>query len=260
MSVIATYILEDVKKIAVAFDGIAQFRSDTYVSFSKKGIHVSTIDKQHVMFIDLAYSTCDMLDATYNVSEDAIRMHFDMKALASTLKLAVKRGNVTLSLEKHGDDRTLKVSLEGSEFVVHEAPHDTRLADSELEPVRDAPDMELTLTCKEAKRIFKELLSFNSDIRITCSQEKQTAVLGCGGSTGTATMVIRDGSEGVQDLTLTRSVLQSFDCKYLQKIIKQDVGNKLITIRLRNNLPIEICHAASDHSHLAFHLAPKSCS
>lgn len=252
---IASYVIEDIKKIATAFEGISQFRPDAHVSFSKNGVALSTIDKQHVMLIDLVYSAIDMADS---VAQDVpTRMHFDVKALASTLKLAVKRGHVNLVVEQYGMDRTLKVTVEGSEFAVNQAPHDTRLADADLEPTKELPSVTITMTCKEAKRIFKELLSFDSDVMVTCNKDKQTVTLSCEGAKGSATMVIRDGSEGVQDVIIDNTVCQKFDCKYLQKIIKQDVGNKLVTIRLRKGMPIEVCHAMSDDSHLAFHLAPK---
>lgn len=252
--ILSSYVFEDIKKVAAAFDGISQFRPDAYVTFSKDGLLLSTIDKQHVMFIDLLCCTSDMVGSTVT---DTTRMHFDIKALASTLKLAVKRGNVTLSIEQTGAERALRVEVEGSEFAVNQAPHDTRLADADLEPCKDAPTAEVTMTCKEAKRIFKELLSFNSDVLVSCSPDKQTVTLSCEGNKGSAMMQIKEGSEGVQEIIIHSAVTQKFDCKFLQKIIKQDVGNKIVTIRLRKGMPIEVCHAMSDDSHMAFHLAPK---
>ena len=256
---VATYVFEDVKKLATAFDGIGQFRSDAYVSFSKSGLSLCTIDKQHVMLIDHVYHVNDMVDASCADSDvGPVSMHFDIKALASTLKLAVKRGNVTLVVQTNGAEKVLKVILEGSEFTVQQAPHDTRLSDADLEPTRDIPAAEITMTGKEAKRIFKELLSFNTDIRIACDPGKRCMVLACDGPNGNATMTVREGWEGVQDLIISSDVSQKFDSKYLQKIIKQDIGNKMITLRLRSGMPIEVCHAVSDHSFLSFHLAPKS--
>lgn len=259
-TILATYVFEDIKKLATALDGIGQFRPDAYVAFSKAGISVCTIDKQHVMLIDHTYHISDMVDASFG-GDEPVRMHFDVKALASTMKLAVKRGNVTLAVQASGSEKVLKVILEGSEFTVHQAPHDTRLSDSDsdLEPTRDLPAAEITMTGKEAKRIFKELLSFNTDIRISCDSGKKCMVLACDGPGGTANMTIREGWEGVQDLIITSNVNQKFDSKYLQKIIKQDVGNKMITLRMRRRMPVEVCHAVSDQSYLSFHLAPKSC-
>jgi proliferating cell nuclear antigen PCNA len=254
--------ISDMKKVVTAVQNIGQFRQEADMVFDADGMSLTAVDDDHVMLIDFVIHKDDM-DA-YHCSKPPLRYHAALKSFASTMKLAVSRGPVTLSAKAEGGDTgaiaALNVSMDNSNFSIQQKPLDGRFSDLDLAPPTSAPSASLTIATKEAKRIFKEMLTFDGDVVIDIDGRKGSCVVKCAGKNGAACISLAQNVHGVVEMVTAgpNAVLtQCFDAKFLNSIVKSDVGNKTMTINVREGNPLEVRHGLGESSYLSLHLAPK---
>jgi Proliferating cell nuclear antigen, N-terminal domain/Proliferating cell nuclear antigen, C-terminal domain len=247
-------VLEDIKALVTAVENVGQFRQVASVAFGGDGAAVTTVDDNHVMLIDLKMGRADFKE--YSCPRP-VTHHANLKAFATTMKLAVKRGEVTISAPAE-DNPPLQVALESSSFTVQPKPVEGTYSALALEPPATIPDAVVTMATKEAKRIFKELLTFGDDVDVAFHGASGTCTLASAGHGGSASITLARDAHGVADIGGLGDLAQRFDAKYLHKVVKQDAGNKTLVLALRRGLPIEVRHGFGAESRLSYYLAPKA--
>lgn len=248
--------LSDVKDYVSAIECMASFRSDVKLQLSKDGIRSTTIDSNHVVLIDLFMSSRDM--SSVDVSEGVGDLYFnaDMKVLGTMLKPATKRGDVILV--KKPDTDSLQIMFQGSEYVVQPRQCFVSNVESELEIPKHNPDATLQLTCKEAKRLLKEMITFGEDLEVSFDYTKQEFSFNSQGKGGWARTMLQMDSPGVNNLHGSKDIkLQRYDAKLLEKIIKVNTGAKEVEINFVQEFPLCVTHRIKDHGYIRFYLAPK---
>lgn len=246
--------IDDVKQLVASLEGIAQFKQEGCLRMTEDGIHLMSIDDNHVMLIDFLLHRADVQG--YTTSQDNISFVTNLKNLSGTLKLGVKRGMAQLSMPA-GEMQPLDIRLGSSTFTVQQKPQDSRYTEVDLEPPTTARDACITLSFKDAKRIFKEMTTFKGDVEVSFNAAANTCKLACVGQAGSATMVLDAASPEIVSITGTKDIHQKFDVKYLNNIVKVDLGNKEVHLILRDQMPIEVHHTVGENGHLSFFLAPK---
>lgn len=255
---------EDIKPFVSALECLSVFRTDVIIKASNAGIESTAVDAQHVVLMSLAINADSL--SYHNVSHEAPQEFLaDLKSLIGVLKLAVKRGETSIFKK---DDQN------ASGYMLHAEFQDSRFSISPKQggnvcptqdvcietPSFDQPsDVVLTLSVKEAKRLFKELSKIGGDIRFE-SNNRHTVCVSCDSGHGRANMSLTEGSAGVVTLESNSSIPpQRFDGNLLQKIIclKSDTGGKEVTLNIRKGLPLEVVHKVGDIGTLKFFLAPK---
>lgn len=243
----------DIKNVVSALESISQFRSVADVYLQRSGLYITCIDDKHIMLVDMNINSNDMKENTFS---DDKKFHCRLKSIASTLKLGVKRGEVKLAILDNTNP-SMRIELEDASFDIQSEPLDNRLSSDILEPPNHSPNASLTISSKEAKRVMKELANFECDIDVKYDKASNIFILACNGIKGNAIIKIGEASKGVERIYGDANTVQRFDRHYLNKIVKQDVGNQTITFNMRDGEPMEVRHDIGTSSHLTYYLAPK---
>lgn len=248
----------DIKPFVASLECMAALRPDAVLSVSRRGIYSTSIDAHHVILMNLFVSADDMSHHQLQPASDGQDQEFvaDLKSLTGILKLAVKRGETLIS-KKESDD-ALCVEFLDSKFQVQ--PKRGFVSGSDIEVPELDPQLCLTMTTKEAKRVFKEMSAIGGDIVLAYDHAKKRVSIACDGASGTAKILLADGSEGIVGLDGNASVQpQRYDAKLLNKIVSQktSTGGKEVTIRIVDGFPVEVRHRVGDNGYIRFFLAPK---
>ena len=230
----------DVKPYVSAFENILAFKKHTRVLFDKQGILVKTIDDNHVMLIAFSVAKDDTLEFT---SPDDINScvvyDADIKNLIAVMKLGIKRGPISLKVAD--EPRELQMILSNTELRIPPSVEKIENHD-DLELPDENWDIDIIISIKDAKRLFKDVSTVADEFVLECDAENKSVKLKCKSSKADAIFDMSSENDIEVKYIKKCSIIQKFDAKYMFKIIKADIGNKHVNIRVRDGMFIEVRH------------------
>lgn len=242
----------DVKSLLTSLESIAALKKQVFIAFEGREMRISTVDDQHVMLIHFVYT-----HTTHGIKKQLFKV--DLKTLCNIIKMCNKLGTIHIKIHDHSN--SFDIIAEQSSFTVPCMPSSAE-EHNEYDPgVSSNACICIQMHAKEAKTLFKELMSFGGDIEFQLDNIKGKNHITSEGKGGAARIDLNSGCAAVNKVTFNEIEIlnQKFDAKYLSKLTsKLDTISKTVTFTMVDGMPMEIKYNLSgEKSVLSFYLAPK---
>lgn len=237
------------------------------IIFNTDELHIQGMDKSHICLFDM-YITKDWFNDYQHSSEES-NICFDTNTFYNIINNVSKNQSIIISNTEHqyncdkNDNDFLYISLinedykeqDNSEFDKY---YKLQLNENDYE-LMNIPDCDyncdFVINSKKIVDITNQMLSFNNDIEIICSEEYlQFKVDG-----GNGEMNVKIKTDDLDEFSIEDGEKFSFrySLQYLSKFcLTKNLSDK-ISFCLSNDYPLKIKYDMGDDINICFYIAPK---
>lgn len=225
------------------------------IIFNDNHIYIQGMDRSHVCLFDM--KIMDIWFDKYEMSDnDNKSISFDSSTLHTILSISKDDQNISIFYD--GDADKLNIELTSLSNINYNKYFSIPLTDFEndiLEVPDTDYDAEFSINAKKMYEITSQMITFGSDIRINCNDEKVN--LNTQGELGDMLVTIPIDDLNEYSIAEDETIDLLYSLTFIQKMCLTTKLSVDVSISISKDYPMKIAYDLGEGSKLLFYLAPK---